>query len=357
VPLPATRAVRFMHISAFDYDLPPELIAQQPARPRDASRMLVLHRASGEIEHRGFRDLASFLQPDDVVVLNDTRVIRARLRGRREPGGGKAEVLLLSPRTDGLWEALVTPGRRIQPGRRIVFGEDELRAEVVARTPDGGRLVRFSTAGGSSLRNDVSAALERLGEVPLPPYVHTPLAQESDYQTVYAHTPGASAAPTAGLHFTAELLAEVRARVHAVTSLTLHVGMGSFRPIRAENVEDHRMHAEHYGIPESTADLVTKALAEGRRVVAIGTSTARALETAAAEGVVRAGAGETELFIRPGYEFQTIGVLLTNFHLPRSSLLLLVSAFAGRSRVLQAYREAVELRYRFLSFGDAMLIL
>jgi S-adenosylmethionine:tRNA ribosyltransferase-isomerase len=346
-----------MHISAFDYDLPPELIAQEPARPRDASRMLVLHRGGGEIEHRRFGDLPDFLEPDDVVVLNDTRVIRARLRGRREPGGGKAEVLLLSARADGLWEALVTPGRRIQPGREIVFGGDELRAEVVARTPDGGRLLRFRTGSGSSGSNDVPAALERLGEVPLPPYIHAALADEGDYQTIYADAPGASAAPTAGLHFTPRMLAAVRARVQAVAFLTLHVGVGTFRPIHTEEVEDHVMHAERYAISESTAELVTQALGEGRRVVAVGTSTARALEAATAGGAVGAGGGETDLFIRPGYEFGATGALLTNFHMPRSSLLVLVSAFAGRDEVLRAYREAVTLRYRFLSFGDAMLIL
>lgn len=346
-----------MHTSAFDYDLPPELIAQEPARPRDASRMLVLRRRGGEVEHRQFRDLPALLEPDDVVVLNDTRVIRARLRGRREPGGGKAEVLLLSARADGLWEAVVTPGRRIQPGREIVFGAGELRAEVVERTPDGGRLLRFRTGGGSAGSNDVPAVLERLGEVPLPPYIHASPADEHDYQTVYADVPGASAAPTAGLHFTQEMLSAVRARVHAVVSLTLHVGLGTFRPIHAEEVEDHTMHAERYAIPESTAELVTSALAEGRRIVAVGTSTARALEATAAGGGLRAGAGETDLFIRPGYEFQVVGALLTNFHMPRSSLLVLISGFAGRDEVLRAYREAVTLRYRFLSFGDAMLIL
>jgi S-adenosylmethionine:tRNA ribosyltransferase-isomerase len=346
-----------MHISAFDYDLPPELIAQQPARPRDASRMLVLHRPSGRIEHRSFRDLPTFLRSDDMVVLNDTRVIRARLRGRRHPGGGKAEVLLLSSRADGLWEALVTPGRRIPPGRQIIFGQDDLRAEVMARTPSGARLLRFSRSSGSLASDEISAALEHLGDMPLPPYIHSPIADEDDYQTVYARVPGASAAPTAGLHFTPNMLAALRARVHAVTSITLHVGVGTFRPIRTDNVEDHTMHAERYAISQSAADLITKALAEGRRVVAIGTSTTRALEAATADGVVRAGHAETHLFIRPGYQFQTVGALLTNFHLPRSTVLVLVCAMADRDQVLRAYREAAALKYRFLSFGDAMLII
>ncbi len=346
-----------MHISAFDYDLPPELIAQEPARPRDASRMLVLRRRGGEVEHRRFGDLPDLLDPDDVVVLNDTRVMRARLHGRREPGGGKAEVLLLSARANGLWEALVTPGRRMPPGREIVFGAGELRAEVVERTPDGGRLLRFRTGSGSSGSNDVAAVLERLGEVPLPPYIHASLAEERDYQTIYANAPGASAAPTAGLHFTPRMLEAVRSRVHAVAVLTLHVGVGTFRPIHTEEVEDHVMHAERYAISEPTAELVTRALGEGRRVVAVGTSTARALESATVGGAVRAGGGETDLFIRPGYEFRATGALLTNFHMPRSSLLVLVSTFAGRGEILRAYREAVRLRYRFLSFGDAMLIL
>jgi S-adenosylmethionine:tRNA ribosyltransferase-isomerase len=341
-----------MHIADFDYSLPPELIAQEPARPRDSSRMLVLHRGSGELEHRSFRDFPGYLGPDDVVVFNDTKVIRARLRGRRHPGGGKAEVLLLSERDDGLWEALVTPGRRLQPGREIVFGRDGLRAEVVAATPTGVRLLRFSAA------DDLGAALAQLGELPLPPYIHQPLRDEADYQTVYARVPGASAAPTAGLHFTPQVIDAVRAGVHAVASVTLHVGLGTFRPIRAETVEDHDMHVETYAISSDTARLVSDALAEGRRIVAVGTSTTRALEAATAgDRTLRAGSGHTDLFIQPGYPFRAVGTLLTNFHFPRSTPLVLVCAFAERSQVLRAYEAAVQLRYRFLSFGDAMLVL
>lgn len=341
-----------MHIAELDYDLPPELIAQEPARPRDCSRMLVLHRDTGQLEHRHFRDFPEALSRNDVVVLNDTRVIRGRLKGRREPGGGRAEVLLLSELEEGLWEALVTPGRRLQPGREMVFGEGELRAEVVERTSSGGRVLRFF--GGQ----DVSAALSRLAEMPIPPYVHRPLRDESDYQTVYARVPGASAAPTAGLHFTPEIVEAVRRRAHAVAHVTLHVGLGTFRPIRTETVEDHTMHAERYAISKETAEIVTRAAHEGRRVVVVGTSTARALESAADEsGALRAGAGETNLFIVPGYRFRAVGALLTNFHMPRSTLLALVSAFATREHVMRAYRQAVEMKYRFLSFGDATLIL
>jgi len=340
-----------MHIAELDYNLPPELIAQEPARPRDSSRMLVLERESGRVWHQRFRDFPDALTADDVVVLNDTRVIRGRLKGRREPGGGRAEVLLLAEKGGGLWEALVTPGRRIQPGREMVFGDGELRAEVLERTPSGGRLLRFFG------EQDVWKSLSRLAQLPTPPYVHRALRDESDYQTVYAQVPGASAAPTAGLHFTPAIVEAVRRKASAVVRVTLHVGLGTFRPIRTEAVEDHAMHAEWYAISGETAEIVTRAAHEGRRVVAVGTSTTRALESAADEsGAVRAGSGETSLFIRPGYRFRSVGALLTNFHMPRSTLLALVSDFATRERVMEAYREAVEMKYRFLSFGDAMLI-
>jgi S-adenosylmethionine:tRNA ribosyltransferase-isomerase len=313
--------------------------------------MLVLHRATGQIEHRQFRDLPNYLTDQDAVVLNNTRVIRARLVGRREPGGGRAEVLLLAERGDGLWEALVTPGRRIPVGRRLVFGDGQLRAEVVDRTPTGSRLLRFDGA------QQVKQAIALLGEVPTPPYVHRPIEQESDYQTVYAEVAGASAAPTAGLHFTDQVLHEVRARVRELVYVTLHIGLGTFRPIHADAVEEHDIHAEWFEVPETTAAVVSQALSDGRRVVAVGTSTARALEAACDEdGRLRAGAAETDLFILPGYCFRTIGALLTNFHMPRSTLLALVFALAGRDQIMRAYCEAVEMRYRFLSFGDAMLI-
>jgi S-adenosylmethionine:tRNA ribosyltransferase-isomerase len=335
----------------YDYVLPPDAIAQEPARPRGSSRLLVVDRRSGELEHRSFGDFPGYIGADDVVVFNDTRVGRARLRGRRLPGGGKAEILLLSRRSDAVWEALVMPGRRLQPGRQIEFGESELRAEVIDRTPTGGRLLKFSANG------DVDAALARLAEVPLPPYITRPLADEEDYQTVYARRAGATAAPTAGLHFTPEVLAAVRERAHACVSVTLHIGIGTFRPVHAERVEDHQMHGERYAVSEQTAQVLSQSLAEGRRIVVVGTSTARALEAAATpEGAVGHGARETDLFIAPGHRFSVVGALLTNFHMPRSTLLVLVCAFAGRPLILQAYRTALEERYRFLSFGDAMLI-
>jgi len=341
-----------MRVCEFDYHLPPELIAQEPARPRDSSRLLVLHRGSGEIEHRAFRDLSGYLRADDVVVINETRVMRARLRAVRQPGGGAAEVLLLEDRGGGVWEALVSPGRRLPPGRQLAFPVHGLRGEILERTPSGGRLVRFSGPPA------VVSALATLGDVPLPPYITRPLDAESDYQTIYARHIGSSAAPTAGLHFTPEMLADVRSRVHAVTSLCLHIGVATFRPMHVEAVEEHEMHTEKYGIPEATADSVNRARAEERRVLAVGTTTVRALEAAADErGRVRAGEAETDLFLRPGYRFRVVGGLLTNFHLPRSTLLVLVSAFAGKELIFRAYEEAVAQRYRFLSFGDAMLIL
>ena len=339
-----------MNISDFQYPLPPELIAQEPARPRDSSRLLVLHRDTEEITHRTFRDFPEYLRPDDVVVFNDTQVIKARLHGLRA-GGGKAEVLLLEEREAGVWEALASPGRRLPPGREIVFPELGLRAEILSRTASGGRIIRFHGPA------EAVASLADLGEMPLPPYITRPLESESDYQTVYARLPGSSAAPTAGLHFTPEMLEAVRGRVHAIAYLALHIGLATFRPVHAERVEDHDMHTEKYVIPEPTAEVVTQAVAEGRRVVAIGTTTVRALESAADEdGRVQPGPGETGLFIRPGYRFRVVGGLLTNFHLPRATLLILVSAFAGRESILRAYAEAAEQRYRFLSFGDAMFI-
>jgi len=339
-----------MHISELDYDLPGELIAQEPARPRDSSRLLVLDRPSGHIEHLRFCDLTEYLQPGDVVVLNDTQVIRARLRGRRQPGGGRAEILLLAQHSESDWEALVTPGRRMQPGRRIIFGDGSLCAEILDRTPSGSRLLRFSSA------SDLSTEIARAGEMPTPPYIHRPIDRDEDYQTVYARAPGASAAPTAGLHFTPAILDAVRSQVSAVVTITLHVGLGTFRPIHTERVEDHDMHAESYSISQNAADVISQAMAEDKRIVAVGTSTARALEAAFTEGGIISGEAATKLFILPGYHFRIVGALLTNFHLPRSTLLALICAFAGRDNIFRAYREAIDQKYRFLSFGDAMFI-
>ena len=337
-------------LSDFDYPLAPELIAQRPARPRDSCRLLVLDRRTGETWHRQFPDLVAELEPDDVVVLNDTRVLPARLRGRKAETGGEVEVLLLREHAPDSWEALVRPARRVRAGTRLLFGEGELQAEVVGITAEGGRRLRFSSRG------PVRRALERLGEVPLPPYVHRRIARRADYQTIYARAAGSSAAPTAGLHFTARLLDRIRAGVDAVVPLTLHIGVATFRPIRTERLEDHAMHVEHYVVPEATARAVNSARERGSRIVAVGTTTVRALESAGRDGLVQAGAGATDLYLRPGRRFQVVDAMLTNFHLPRSTLLLLVCAFAGREPVLRAYAEAAARGYRFFSFGDAMFI-
>ncbi len=352
-----------------DYHLPRELIAQRPAQRRDMSRLLVLHRDTGAIEHRQFRDLPQYLRPGDCVVLNDTAVIPARLLGRRVPGGGRAEVLLLKP-VDGWpaageelsadrWYALVHPGARLRPGAQVDFSQPEgpmLVAHIEAMVPDqrGVRIVRFE--------HDVpfAEALSVLGHVPLPPYIARPDEPEDRerYQTVYATRPGAVAAPTAGLHFTEKMLAELQRRSVAVARITLHVGLGTFRPVETELVADHKMDAEWFEITPEAAEQINRARQAGGRVVAVGTTCVRALESAAEEeGTVRPRRGETELFIVPGYRFKAVDVLLTNFHLPRSTLFALVAAFAGLETVLGAYSEAVRLRYRFYSYGDAMLII
>ncbi|HLT57740.1 MAG TPA: tRNA preQ1(34) S-adenosylmethionine ribosyltransferase-isomerase QueA [Limnochordales bacterium] len=341
-----------MLVSDFDYDLPPALIAQQPVEPRDAARLLVVHRDSGKLEHRVFRDLPAYLRAGDVLVLNDTRVLPARLLGAKETTGGRVEVLLLRRHGPDTWEALVRPGRRVPVGTRIVFAGGRLAAVVLDRTAAGGRLLRFEPA------DDLDARLAELGQVPLPPYIREPLADPERYQTVYAREAGSAAAPTAGLHFTPALLERLRAQGVLLVHLTLHVGLGTFRPVQVERVQDHRMHAEFYAVPAETAAAVNEAKEEGRRVVAVGTTAARTLEAVADdEGRVEAGEGWTDLFIYPGYRWKVVDALVTNFHLPRSTLLMLVSAFLGRERTLAAYQEAVERGYRFFSFGDAMLIL
>jgi S-adenosylmethionine:tRNA ribosyltransferase-isomerase len=348
-----------MLVRDFDFELPDEAIAQRPA-PRGESRLLVLDAAGAE-RHRRVRDLPSLLRAGDLLVVNDTRVLPARLFGRRPPGGGRVELLLAERHGEREWDALLKPGRRAVPGTRIELSE-ELSAEVVARGEDGRFRLRFSAP--------VEPHLERLGHVPLPPYIHRApghpdeAADRERYQTVYAREPGAIAAPTAGLHFDEALLAALAARGVERAAVTLHVGLGTFKPVTAELVHEHRMDAERYVIPESTAAALRRARAEGRRVVAIGTTVVRALESAAAAHAaeskadadeVPAGAGRSSLFIYPGYRFRVVDALLTNFHLPRSTLLMLVGAFAGRERVLAAYREAVEGGYRFYSYGDAML--
>ena len=340
-----------MRVSEFDYELPPSLIAQEPLPERDRSRLLVLHRESGAMEHRVFRDLVEYLGAGDVLVVNETRVLPARLTGER-PGGGRVEVLLLRPVGEDAWECLVKPGRRVPPGSTLNFGQGMMTARVGEKTAAGGRILNFTCSIG------FQECLETLGQTPLPPYIRKPLADASRYQTVYAREPGSAAAPTAGLHFTPALLAAIAGRGVAVVRVVLHVGLDTFRPVRVEEVEDHQIHREYYAVSEEAAAAVNRARRGGGRVVAVGTTVVRCLESAADErGFVAAGHGDTGLFIYPGYRFRVVDALITNFHLPRSSLLMLVSAMAGRDLVLTAYREAVAQNYRFFSFGDAMLII
>jgi S-adenosylmethionine:tRNA ribosyltransferase-isomerase len=342
-------------IADFDYLLPSSLIAQEPLPQRDASRLLVLDRRTGGTAHRGFADLPALLAAGDLLVVNRSRVIPARLLGQRARGG-QAEVLLVRDRGDGRWEAMVRPGRHLRPGQRVTV-DDDLSVVVESEALDASGLRRVRLL---SKRREVEAAIERCGRTPLPPYIRRadrPSDRER-YQTVYARERGSVAAPTAGLHFTAALLERLAAAGVARAEVVLHVGPGTFQPVKAARVEDHRVAAEPYEVPAETAAAIERTRARGARVVAVGTTTVRALESAAsAEGRVEAGAGETELMIAPGHRFRVVDALLTNFHLPRSSLLLLVAAFAGRDAVLRAYGEAVRERYRFYSYGDAMLIL
>ena len=336
----------------FDYELPPELIAQEPLPQRDESRLLVVRRDREEFEHRVFREIVAFLVPGDLLVVNETKVLPVRLYGVKEGTGGRVELLLLRATGEDTWEALVRPGRRVAPGARLVFGDGLLRGEVLSRTEAGGRLVRFFYEGS------FEEVLRQVGEVPLPPYIKRKFSDSERYQTVYAREPGSAAAPTAGFHFTPELLARIQAVGVQVVPVVLHIGLDTFRPVRVEDITAHRMHREEYLVPETTAVAVNQAKAQKRRVIAVGTTVVRCLETVAdEEGRIQAGAGTTDLFIYPGYRFKVIDALITNFHLPRSTLLMLVAAFAGREKILRAYKEAVRLNYRFYSFGDAMLII
>jgi len=339
-----------MQVSDFDYCLPDGLIAQQPLAVRDQSRLLVLDRKSDSLIHSRFDCLPEFLSARDVLIFNDTRVIPARLIGNKVDGGGKAEIFLLNRLSGDTWETLVKPGKKLRPGTKVSFGS-ELSCEIIAVTDFGGRVVRFVYEG------IFEEILDRLGETPLPPYIHETLADKERYQTVYAKVQGSAAAPTAGLHFTDRLLCELKAMGVNMGYVTLHVGLGTFRPVSVDDVTSHKMHREYYSIPPDTAALVNKAKAEGGRIVAVGTTTVRTLETAAAGGRVEAGSGWTDIFIYPGCQFQIVDALVTNFHLPKSTLLMLVSALAGRERVLAAYQAAVAERYRFFSFGDAMMII
>lgn len=339
-----------MNISDFDYFLPEKQIAQIPADPRDSSRMMVLSPKTQTIEHRHFYQLDEYLTDGDVLIFNDTRVIPARLIGVRQPTGGKAEVFLLRQLERDRWEVLVKPGKKMRVGSVITFGH-ELSCEVLAYTDFGGRIVKFSYEG------IFEEILDRLGTMPLPPYIHETLEDPERYQTIYSREKGSAAAPTAGLHFTESLMDRLRKKGVHLGFVTLHVGLGTFRPVQVDEIEDHVMHSEFYSIPTETADLIRMAKQEGRRVVAVGTTSIRTLESAAVDhGMIEAKQGWTNIFIYPGYQFKIVDAVITNFHLPKSTLIMLVSAFAGREFTLQAYRTAVEENYRFFSFGDAMLI-
>ena len=342
-----------MHISEFDYYLPEELIAQEPLSQRDESRLLVLHRASGNVEHRKFRDILSYLKKGDVLVSNRTRVISARLYGKKKDTGAVIEVLLLKQLHDKRWEVLVRPGKKVKPGTRLIFGIGELEAVAIESTASGGRILEFAYEG------IFQEILDRLGQMPLPPYIKKSLVDSERYQTVYAKEPGSAAAPTAGLHFTPALLKEIQARGVEWVEILLHVGLGTFRPVKEENIEQHKMHSEYFEIMTQAAERINLALKENRRIIGVGTTSTRALESAfsAESGQIQAGNGWTDIFIYPGYNFKVISGLITNFHLPKSTLLMLVSALAGREKIMRAYSEAVQERYRFFSFGDAMLIL
>lgn len=341
-------------ISEYDYDLPPELIAQTPVEPRDASRLLVLDRARGTLEHRHFRDVVDYLSDRDLLVVNDSRVLPARLHGRR-PSGGQVEILLLRRVGNGLWRALLRPGRRLRVGSQIILNDTvgaptNLIAEVADRLNDGQAMVR--------LPQDVEEHLDKYGEMPLPPYIHQRLTDPERYQTIYADVAGSAAAPTAGLHFTPELMARLEREGVRIARVTLHVGVGTFLPVKVDDVRKHHMHEEWFHVPVETIHAIRDTRKRGGHVIAVGTTSCRTLESIELDAEQPNGSADwTSLFIRPGHEFQNVDGLITNFHLPKSTLMLLVSAFAGRSQILHAYREAIDQRYRFFSFGDAMLIL
>ena len=335
----------------FYFDLPPELIAQTPIAQRDASRLLVLDKTTGATEHRHFFDLPEYLHPGDCLILNNSRVLPARLLGHRVPGGGACEILLLIDRGDNVWECLVRPGKKLRKGARVSFGDGELTAEIAEELPDGNRLVRFFYEG------IFLEVLDRLGKMPLPPYIKEELADQERYQTVYSKVEGSAAAPTAGLHFTPELLEKIEVMGVNLGYVTLHVGLGTFRPVKEDDIEQHDMHSEYCVIPPETATLINETKARGGRVICVGTTSCRTLESWAQEdGHMEPSAGWTNIYIYPGYRFKVMNALITNFHLPQSTLIMLVSALAGREHVLHAYEEAVKARYRFFSFGDAMFI-
>lgn len=340
-----------MKTSDFYYDLPEELIAQEPLPQRDMSRLMVLNKKTGEIEHKHFYDIADMINPGDALILNDTRVLPARLYGEKEGTGGAIEFLLLNKHSLDTWEVILKPGRRAKPGARFTFGGGKLKAEILEIVNEGNRLVKFEYDGV------FENVLDELGEMPLPPYITKKLEDKDRYQTVFAKHNGSAAAPTAGLHFTPELLDAVKAKGVNIGYVTLHVGLGTFRPVKADEIADHKMHSEFYVLPEETAQLINETKARGGRIISVGTTATRTLETAGLGGMpLKASSGWTDIFIYPGKKFNVIDALITNFHLPESTLIMLVSALAGKENVLNAYNEAVREKYRFFSFGDAMFI-
>lgn len=335
----------------FDFDLPEELIAQTPIEPRDASRLLILDKISGEIQHRHFYDIIDYLNPNDCLILNDSRVLPARIYGIKEGTGARVEFLLLAAKGDDVWEVLAGPGKRAKPGNRFSFGDGLMTAEVLEIIEDGNRLVKFSYQG------NFYVVLDQIGQMPLPPYIKKKLEDKERYQTVYSREVGSAAAPTAGLHFTKELLGKIREKGIKIGYVTLHVGLGTFRPVSVDKITDHKMHSEHYWLPQETADLINETKKNGGRVISVGTTSCRTIESVAKkEGCIKESDGFTDIFIYPGFQFKVLDGLITNFHLPESTLIMLVSALAGREHILNAYRIAVQEKYRFFSFGDAMLI-
>ena len=345
-------------ITAYDYHLPPACIAQAPAEPRDSARLLVLDRHTGAITHSTFREIGTFLQPGDLLVANESRVLPARLHGHKADTGAAVEILLLAMRPEygpTVWETLVKPGRRVKPGHQVTFAQ-QLSADILEATPAGGRLVRFLVANQAD-PGAVETVFRQIGEMPLPPYIHTKLDDPERYQTVYSRTEGSAAAPTAGLHFTAALIAQLRAQGIPMAYVTLHVGLDTFRPVEVADLRQHHMHSETIALPAATAEAINATHAVGGRVVAVGTTTVRTLESVAAQGMpLHPYTGSTALFITPGFTFCATDAIITNFHLPRSTLLAMISAFADRERILTAYQTAIDTGYRFYSFGDAMLI-
>ena len=336
----------------FYYDLPKERIAQTPVEPRDHSRLLVMDRFTGAMEHRHFYDIVDYLRPGDLLVINDSRVLPARLYGVKEDTGAHMELLLLEQKGNQVWECLAKPGKKAKPGTKLIFGNGLLTGEVVEVKEDGNRMVQFTCDG------NFYSVLDQIGQMPLPPYITEKLQDKERYQTVYSKELGSAAAPTAGLHFTPELMDKIRAMGVDFASVTLHVGLGTFRPVKAEEVTDHKMHSEHCLLPQETADKILKTKANGGRVIAVGTTSCRTLESVATfTGQIQPWEGYTDIFIYPGYEFKVLDGLITNFHLPESTLIMLVSAFAGREHILHAYEEAVKREYRFFSFGDACLFI